>query len=260
VADEMLIAPNDVLVVKAWNSITGQNLSIRIRYRTPDYQIVNSVFTMTPSADRLENTLKIALPARAFLIGVSVHTSVSTQRGQTFVRLTIAQDGTPPTEYLILAQDYVTVGASLSWPGGRISSPTEGPGAIRSITGTDPAPGTQSVEVVPTNARWRLLAWRATLTTDATAVTRLFPTLLFDDGANIFWVWFAPETVSASAIRRYNFAVLGVEHPNRSGEFGQPLPDLLLKANYRIRTSVGSFQAGDDWSAPQMLVEEWIDV
>jgi len=252
-ANSALIKSGDILRVTTWNSLTAQSLTVSGRFA--DGSDFSS--TLNPTSDRLASIANIALGEKV-PISVVVSTAVATQRGQTFVRIAIVDSA--GTQRAVLAQDYVTVAAPLAWPGGRISSPTEGPGAIRNITGTDPAPGAQSVEVVPTNARWRLLAWRATLTTDATAVTRNNPTLLFDDGANLFWVWFTPETVPASAIRRYNFAIIGVEHPNRSGEFGQPLPDLSLRANYRIRTSVGSFQTGDDWSAPQMVVEEWIDV
>ena len=35
--------------------------------------------------------------------------------------------------------------------------------------------------------------------------------------------------------------------------------DLILLAGHRIRTSTSSLQAGDDWGAPQLLVEEWLE-
>jgi hypothetical protein len=260
VADEMLIAPNDVLVVKAWNAIVAQSLSIKVRYRTPDCQIVNSVFTMTPSADRLENTLKIPLPARAFLIGVSVHTSVSTQRGQTFVRLAIAQDGTPPTEYLILAQDYVTVGAPLGWPGGRISSPTEGSGAVRTFVGTRPPAASVWSETVPTNARWVIRSILSRLSTDAADFGR-FVLLFVDVPEGHLLSVDAQSNQGALVTNDYIYApglqVRSVDGFRKEHHF--PI-DYPLRAGSSFSVIVFNMRDGDQFESPIFHVEEWIDV
>jgi hypothetical protein len=35
---------------------------------------------------------------------------------------------------------------------------------------------------------------------------------------------------------------------------------LPLKAGWQIRTTTVNLQAGDNWGAPQLLVEEWLEV
>jgi hypothetical protein len=36
-------------------------------------------------------------------------------------------------------------------------------------------------------------------------------------------------------------------------------PDIILSDGDRIRTQTTGIVAGDDWGAPQILVEEWIE-
>jgi hypothetical protein len=256
--NELFIANGDALVVNGWNSVVGQSLTIRTRRRTPQGDLVTSENTLALTADRLANTLAISLNDGT-LVGVAVHPTVAVQRGQTFVRIGLARGAGNP-EQMTLAQDYVTIAAPLAWPGGRIASPTEGPGAIRSITGTDPPANASILETVPAGARWRLLSLRATLVTSTVTVDRR-AFLYFDDGTSILWIWFAPGVQPGGTSNIYNFGTQGIEHGSRQDQFTMPLPPLThLRAGYRINVTHANFSAGDDWSAPQLLVEEWIDI
>jgi hypothetical protein len=85
----------------------------------------------------------------------------------------------------VLLQGYVTDTSRLSFPGSPIRSSIEGPGVLRSITGTNPAANAEISETVPTNARWRVHAIRFTLVTDANVANREVA-LTLDDGAAVF--------------------------------------------------------------------------
>jgi hypothetical protein len=247
----------DTLVVTAWNSVGGQTLAVRGRCRAVSGSLVDFEGSLLPTADRLASQLTITLDAGA-LVSVVVSTSIATQRGQTFVRLAIVDSA--GNQRAILAQDYVTPGTALAWPGGRISSPTEGPGAIRSITGTDQSPGVDPVEVVPTNARWRLIGFFASLLTSTTVVGRRVQFVIYD-GVTGVWTWGAPSDQTASTTRSYFIGPSGAEHDVRGISYSLPAPvNLILRPGVVMRMSTLNLQTGDDWRTPELLVEEWIDV
>jgi hypothetical protein len=104
-----------------------------------------------------------------------------------------------------------------------------------------------------------LRALRASLVTDATVATRTV-NFIIDDGATTLLNFPGVTTQAASLTRAYNVAEYGFQ-PSAVGTdifFYIPFLVRLFQA-WRIRTSTTNLQAGDDWGAPQMMVEEWIE-
>ncbi|MBA7581719.1 hypothetical protein ES708_23630 [subsurface metagenome] len=131
-------------------------------------------------------------------------------------------------------------------------------GRIRSITGTDPAAGAEISEVVPARRRWRILAVRFTLVTDDPVADRIVH-LIIDDGTAIFTDICVTTAHEASTTKTYNFSNFGSTQLNPVACLYIPLPPLPLSPGFRIRTATDLLEATDDFSAPQLLVEEWID-
>jgi len=133
----------------------------------------------------------------------------------------------------------------------------EGPGTLRSITGTDPAAGAEISETVTANARWRLISFRASLVTDATVANRRM-NLNIDDGTNTLLLTPPASDQAATLTYIYQASNYGTVSNFLSTTMALPLPsDLILHGGYRIRSSTNSLQAGDNWGAPQYLVEEY---
>ncbi len=131
-------------------------------------------------------------------------------------------------------------------------------GRLLSITGTDPASGAEISLTVPARRRWKIISIRFVLVTDATVVDRTVR-LKFDDGT-IALFHIASDTVqTASQERKYEFKLQPVPQFLVATDFHLPLPHLSLAAGFRIITITLNLQAGDNLSAPQLLVEEWID-
>jgi len=179
------------------------------------------------------------------------------RRGECYVRLSLLAAG---ALVHVLSAGYITDSKTVAWPPGVFESFTEGPGLIRIITGTDPAAGTEISQSVPTNARWRLIALRIVLATDATVATRRIQ-LLFDDGATTVLRLVSPLTQAENTTRYYMWyigAPRDTSFYNNRGLF--PLPDeLYLPQLYRFRTVTVNQQAGDNYQAPVFMVEEWIE-
>jgi len=163
-----------------------------------------------------------------------------------------------PIQRLVAA--YLTDGKTLSWPPGVHEGFTEGPGLIRTITGTDPAANVELSETVPTNARWKLLAMVATLVTDATAANRI-ANLFYDDGTDKLLQSTSLLAHTASQTRVYAWGQgIDKDDSSRGGVVNCQIPvDTPLFGGYRIRTSTVGQQATDNWGAPIFTVEEWIE-
>ncbi len=131
-------------------------------------------------------------------------------------------------------------------------------GRIRSITGADPAAGAEISETVPDRRRWLLRGIYFTFTTSATVADRLVH-LIIDDGTNIIAKICVVTAHAADTAKDYSFANYGSTQLNPVNCFYLPLPLFPLTEGYRIRTSTDLIEGDDDYSAPRLLVEEWID-
>lgn len=256
----LLLDENDNLRVSSFNSAASVTLAVEARIRRPDGLVVPMRFTHTPNTARTIATSLHRLTEGHLLTLSARASSGAPRRGQCFVRAEIIRGLEGATDPIGTAlQGYVIDTQGLVVPGSPIVLPTEGPGVIRSITGTDPAVNTEISETVPTNARWRLIALLATLGTDATVANR-FARVILDDGANPFWESGDGVALAAASSRIYSFGESVFAAVTGAGISVSPLPrTAFLMGGFRIRTSTANLQAGDNWSAPQLLVEEWIE-
>ena len=135
----------------------------------------------------------------------------------------------------------------------------DGPGVLRSITGTNPAADVEISETVPTNARWRVLAIQFSLVTDANAANREVA-LTLDDGTTVFarvpsgFTHVASTTIVYSS---FHHAPRFTVAQDTTKNF--PLPRVDLQGSFRLATVTTARQATDNYGAPQLLVEEWIE-
>jgi len=212
-----------------------------------------------PTTDRTVTTTDHKL-GDGWLQGVTVIASAgSPPIGGCYVRVDLVRGrGTSATVLGTLLQGYVSGSQRRTWPGATLESAVAGPGRLRSIAGTNPAAGVEISETVPTGAVWRLLGWRATFVTAAVAATRRV-VLTIDDGVTVVWEAAALDAQITTLTRTYAAAVNGNYAVAQTLTRGIPgdLPD-RLPAGARIRTVTENLQGADDWSAPQMLVEDWI--
>ncbi len=131
-------------------------------------------------------------------------------------------------------------------------------GRIRSITGDDPAASAEILVVVPARRRWRLLSVRFTLDTNAVAANRTVQ-LIIDDGTNTLAQISATTPQVANTLQHYTYLNVSFSELIISLERFYLLPASILSSGFRIKTYTTNFQSTDDLSAPQLLVEEWID-
>lgn len=194
-----------------------------------------------------------------YLLGISTTPRVRSPRGQFYSNLGVIRGtaaGQPALDQLI--SDYSSPFHAAHWPGGEQVGSVEGTGLTRSITGTTPAAGAEISESVPTNAMWALKMGSFSLTTSATVANRTVR-IVIDDGVNILFEAAATFLQVASTTVRYSFFQVAVYSSDGLGFVNIPIPqDNQLFQAWRWRTVTAGLQVGDQYTAPQYNVEEWI--
>ena len=254
------VTGEDALQLTALNSATGVRLTVSGRFMGLDGLPRPFVESLTPTTDRVASSIVRPLGEGWILDLTVVAAAGSPSIGQCWARVQVVRGLTSVGIVLgTLVSGYVTAVQPIAYPRGKVRGTLDGAGLIRSITGTDPAAGDEISETVPSGARWKLLALQATLVTDATVANR-GPRLTFDDGTTECYSSDAAEVQAASVTRVFaagqgtqRLAVVG----NRAS-WQWPVGVLLL-AGWRIRTSTSALQVGDNWGAPQLVVEEWLE-
>lgn len=247
------------LTILAPTNLAAAQPILICRFLRPDGEIV--LIRKTPPVVGDGWALNFTL-GEGFLLSATVVINglLVTQPGQFFAMLTIQRD-LPETNgaNFLLFSDYITATHFPSWPYGRQIQSQEGPGRIRTIVGTTPAAGAEISEAVPTTVRWRLLAFRFHLTTSAVAGNRNI-NFSADDGANIFYQSLFDTPQAASSTNNYQASNFGFAPGVGGGQGWFPWPDsTLLDGGYRLRTATNGLLAGDQYTAPTYLVEEWVN-
>ena len=254
---------DDQLIISAATSQTAEVVTINARLLMPNGRVEDMQFQIRPANTRV--VLKQSFPlAEGFLLSVSASAAVAVTRGQTFVRVSLQRSasGAGQPAYVLLA-DYVTTQAVPGYPNGRILSPTEGPGYIYGVSVGNPSAGVGWQIANPTNARWKIRSFEATLTTNATAGNRTPQVTIADLGGGVFLgpgIASIPASTSAivSGFACTPYAAASV------GEFVVPIPpDCFLPgpptvSAYLAVSAVGTLGT-DQWSNIRVLVEEWLD-
>ena len=133
-------------------------------------------------------------------------------------------------------------------------------GRLRILTPGSPVVGTDFSITQDAHVRWAIMSLFIALTTDATVAARI-PELTFHLGAVevLRLPSVSQQTASLTWLHSWvykdTFTV-----PTGSTVRNQMLPKILLFNNQIvISTQTVAIQAGDQWSNPALIVQEWIE-
>lgn len=259
-ASSLYIEENNFLQFGVWASAASLQVTFSWQMLRPDGQIVPGTAVVSPAADRTESTLTVKV-GEGFLLHMAASlTSGTANIGQCLVRARIQQ--TDAANAAVMAQlllAYLTDNFIPTWPGSTQQNPVDGRGNLRSITGTNPAVGAEVSETVPAGARWRLISVKAQLVTDATVANRVVRWEI-DDGVTSYMRVAGAGSHTASTTGQHTLLSGAAPLSFTSNMSVSTAPaDTWLPAGHRITTTTGGIQAGDDWGAPQLYVEEYLE-
>jgi hypothetical protein len=260
---ELYVNVDDQLIISGATSQTAEIVTVNVRLLLPNGRVEDMQFQIRPVNTRAVLKQAFGL-AEGFLLSISASAAVAVTRGQTFLRVALQRSasGTGNPAYVLLA-DYVTTQAIPGYPNGRILSPVEGPGNILTVTLGNPGAGADWSFALPTNTRWRLQSFRATLTTSAAVANRLVRVHV--DGTT-GGLWNGPAMVAQTASQVITYSggaltpIVGIDPTI----IMLPLPpNLIINGASVAVQSFGSnttaIQGADQWSVIAALVEEWLD-
>ncbi len=223
---------------------------------------INGALAFTSGPFRTQKTLAIPL-TEGYLLSLGFVGSNTAQRGISFVRAWLNRGplniSTPNTVTMLLA-DYVSNTAPVGWPAGRILFPTEGPGNLYKVSLANPAAGADFAFSVPLGARWRWVSLAAVLTASATVGNRIVHGVVQDVGGNTVFNASQVTAQTAGQAITYSFAPGLTSQNINDGAALVTLPGgLWLQGGAQIKSSTTGILAGDQWSAINAIVEEWLD-
>lgn len=251
----------DNLRLLSYNSAPGVALRVNARTLSPGGKVVVSSWKHTPNTDRTLAQDDFTLSGTTILNLVVLVSAGTPRLGQTFVILQLIRGtGTAALVLGVLLQGEVATSQPLGFPGSPIASTSDGGGFQRAIIGTQPAPGVDWIETVPTNARWQLLSCQATIVTAAGGVDR-WPGIYHVIGGSQYVASAQTKTTAASSSQSCWWEA-GMPLETGFGFVGSvagiPTPFMLLAGN-QFRAITANLQPGDQWTAPNYMVREWLD-
>lgn len=248
------------LRLSAYNVVSSLSVGFAGQYIGSDGEIHYFDRQFAPTTDRAETQLTVQIGQCVLLSLVAYLVSGNANRGQCYVRARVHRGaGTPLLYTHQLLGEYLTDDFFPAFPVNPIRGSLEGPGMLRSITGTDPAAGVEVSETVPTGARWRFVSADVTLVSDATVANRTVR-FVFDDGTTVYFKCAYATAQTATQTLEYVLAAGGSDYGTRAAvQMTSASVGSYLLAGHRIRTVSNNLQAGDNYGAPQLNVEEWIE-
>jgi hypothetical protein len=254
------VSADTLLVVRSWNGAGVVVLDVTGRLLGVDGLIRPFTFVHVPKTDRSQAETTYQLIAGT-LLDVSVTPRTGTPRhGQCYVTIGLALSVQPTTTYYeLLAKGYVTPSDGLLWPGGLYLDSVEGTGFLSATIGADPAAGAEIVYQIPLPARWRIRGAIFNLVTSATVIARTV-NLTIDLAGTVLYNFPGTTTQAASLTRTYNLAEYAYQPAAVGSSIFFAIPfNLVLSGGWYLRTVTTNLQAGDDFGAPVITYEEWIE-
>lgn len=253
------VGKDDSLWVGSANPNPSSVITVNGRVLMPDGSIKLNQWTLRFAASRSMTYQQLNLP-EGFLLSIA---AVSNQTpggvGSCYIEVVLSR--LPPAVFnaaQVLCQGYSNFNQPVTWPGGVNTTSVDCVGVSRTVAGTAPAAGVNISETVPLNTKWRLVTFRFTLSTSAVVKNRVVE-LVFDDGGGVFGASGVTFNQLASTTFTYNFAAgfAGVTNNGTPCYIQLPTPMALMPL-FRIRTNTTNLDAGDQFSLPIYLVEEWL--
>jgi hypothetical protein len=246
------------LFVNLASNVSGQFVQVTYRYLTPQNEIKQGQVTIGPTV--AGSVLSQFVPfAEGWLISMAIRCTTAVANGQwTFAQLLqSATSNNSNSLHGLIWEGYVPLNTSTGWPGLPPKEITDGAGTLRSITGTTPGAGVEISETVPNFRRWTLVGLTIFLTSSAAAGNRNIAVVI-DDGVNVLFQSQCLFNQIASTVPGYSAPIAQGSQPILAGpqSINLPLP-YPMKAGFRLRTQTAGLLAGDQFTAPHYLVNEW---
>lgn len=251
------ITKDDHVQVTLLTSLAGP-FWFSARILMPNGQITVQQERIVAAGTRALEFFSFVMP-EGFLLSLDVAQQATNPslRGQTWVRIAVQRAlGNANPLQTVIAQGYLTVGASVGWPAMLAEYLSRGPGATIVNTVSNPAAGADWSLTVPLNAAWLVRTISAVFTTSV-AVANRSPRLQYTDGTTVILDHPQPLVIAASTAARVTWSPGAANSgPVASNQSAGITGAIRLQGNFVIRTTTSLIDVADQWSSIRVVVEE----
>ncbi len=253
---------DDLLFIRAASSVAGTIFRIGARIlAAQDGTVRRWQQDLAPTVDRtpVQNGFPLLEGA---LLGINVHLEAGASGDSwNYATVGLAQGLEPiALSFHQLARGYLSETAPLIWPWGDYREPMQGRGITLFNNVMAPVVGTDHLFTVPAFARQSLRTARLELVTSATVANRRVIFQVADDVGSVIFESASDFVQAASLTIFYQLAHWGDWRGNLNGRIPVDWPpELLLPSGFQLRTLTEGIQAGDQFGAWQMMLEEWFE-
>lgn len=258
------VTVDDQLLVTVNAMFNGNVALITARIMQASGVVVPLHFELTSSGNR--GSVSKAFPLiEGYLLSVGI-TSGNTANGlnpfYAAASLTRTPFGVLQSAFPLCA-GYLSNILAIGWPAWSPRMDTDGQGFPTTNSGlgiTVPGAGAEWIFTVPPFMRVQIKSVSAILTTSA-AVANRNVSLVMDDGANIYAAIPSGFSQAASLVDRYT-GMDGASAPTLfDGKVCIPIPStLIMIAGHRLRSLTTGIDAADQWTAPFLMGNIWLDI
>jgi hypothetical protein len=254
------IQASDRLYVAAYSSVASLAVQVSGYFRRANGDVSEYAVTITPTSDRAVTASDVHFGEGFLLSCVASLVSGNASRGQCYVRAQVQRGtGTAAVKLHTVIAGYVSDEYGPSFPYGTQEGPLEGIGVVRNFAGANPAAGVATSDTVPAGVRWRLISVTVTLVTDATVDDRYVKITITNGTDTLYWITASPNTTAGNT-QIFTFAHFGSRDTQNTSAYTGNIPlNLVLLPGWVVSFSHNNFNAGDNYGAPQFVVEEWIE-
>jgi hypothetical protein len=255
---------DDNLSISWWSSINPTAFEVRGRILVTGGKVREVRSTITsPAGNARQLVQQFQGLTPGFLLDLACFPAagVITTRGQVFVSVGLARGPAgAPFGTRVLVQGYLENFIALQWPGTPILGFLDGVGNIRYIHGATPAAGTDSVETVPTGARWSVQFYDIGFSCSGAALNRNVSLQARVGGVNVGDAITLVQQTAGQVGFRYTWQPAGPLLAIQAVSVNPNViyPKYQLSAGHQLVTHVYMMDAADQLTAPDYVVEEWL--
>lgn len=253
------VTRDDVIQITVAAPTVNTTVQLSWRFMSPDGQVLPFFDTFVVTATAGTPFVKKYPNAEGYLLSMSVFTP-SAPRGQAFVSVAIRRGGgsADVTTGDIFLQGYPGQVGGIAYPQSKIGSPLDGRGRMRVVTLSNPAAGADFTTTVPAGVTWILRGVTAILTTAVTVATRAAALQVTDATPHLLLDSPGGSTEAASLADTYSWFNGGGAILVGLVNVGGLPAEFRCPAGWIIGSKTANIQAGDQWSAVVITVEEFI--
>lgn len=230
-----------------YQSATGDPYNLEVKVAGSGTRAISTAQVTIKEYGVIESTFCTTIDGTAPTGPGECYTNLSVNRGSS-------------AAFTMLTAGYLHSGKAISYPTDPCRSSREGPG--RRVVNVLPQPAVgadYAVVTVPTAALWRVRGFFGTLTAANAGSARLVTVPESDSGGNEISRGIPNGTQAINTVVTYSGGRASLPGSLGAGMVARvDFPDVLLQAGDTVSPTTVNKNAGDQWTAGTLTVEEWI--